>query len=101
MAAVELSERALSLLRLHFSGHSLRMGTSSPESMPGDTVEETRTAYGELVAKGLMLLIDISGDGQSSRYWLTLAAMEGRSEWLTPARSSPAGSAKEPAAPAG
>ena len=43
MAAVELSERTLSLLRLHFSGHSLRMGTSSPESMPGDTVEETRS----------------------------------------------------------
>jgi hypothetical protein len=101
MAAVELSESALALLRLHFEGFSLRMGTSNPDSLPGLTLEETRAAYGELTAAGLMTLIDMSGDQQSSRYWLTLAGMDRKSALLTPARSSPAGSAKEPAAHTG
>ena len=42
------------VLRLHFSGRSLMMGACNPDSLPGYTVEETRAAYRELVAAGLM-----------------------------------------------
>jgi hypothetical protein len=101
MAANELSEVALELIRLHFSGNSLRMGASKPDPLPGHTLEETRAAYGELVADGLMTLVDIDRDAQSSRYWLTLAAMERKSEWLARPSSGSLASPRGSAAPAG
>jgi hypothetical protein len=92
MAADQLSECAVALLRHHFSGFSLIMGGSKPESLPSYTLEETQAAYGELDVAGLMQLIDISRDGQTSRYWLTVTAMDRRTEWLSPERSSPVAS---------
>jgi hypothetical protein len=53
MAVNELSDGALSLLRLHFSGRSLMVGACSPDSLQGYAVEETRGAYRELAAAGL------------------------------------------------
>ena len=82
MPTEELSEGALALLRLHFSGHSLMMGACNPDSLPGYTVEETRAAYRELVAAGLMDPLHTFAHGRDSRYRLTLAAVERKAEWL-------------------
>ena len=81
MASSVLTEDALALIQYHFSGLSLKMGDTNPDSLPGRTVEQTRAAYDVLVAEGLMKLIDVSRDGTSPRYWLTLTAMERKSEW--------------------
>lgn len=51
---LDLSEDARKLLRLHFTGRPLSMRRSRPESLPGRNVEQTRRAYRELVAAGLM-----------------------------------------------
>ena len=88
MPTEELSEGALALLRLHFSGRSLMMGACNPDSLPGYTVEETRAAYRELVAAGLMDPLHTFAHGRDSRYRLTLAAVERKAEWLSPAPSS-------------
>ncbi len=101
MAAVELSEVANALLRLHFSGDSLNMGTTNPEPLAGHTLEETRAGYAELAAAGLMMLIDIAGDGQTTRYWLTLAAMERRTEWSGAAPATSPATPEQSPAPAG
>jgi hypothetical protein len=82
MQANSFSENALALLRLHFSGRSLIMGASNPEPLPGHTVEETQAAYDELVAAGFMIAIATSAPEHGVRYWLTLAAIERKAEWL-------------------
>jgi hypothetical protein len=82
MAKVKFSEAALAVLRLHFSGHSLMMVGSTPGSVPGHTVEETRAAYQELVSAGYMIAIGNQAEGPGARYWLTLAAIEQKAEWL-------------------
>jgi hypothetical protein len=99
MQTVALSEVAVALLRLHFSGRSLMMGECNPDSLPGHSVEETRTAYHELVAAGLMEPIHTFAHGRNSRYRLTLAAVDRKSEWFTPAPSNQAASLEESAAP--
>jgi hypothetical protein len=100
MAAVKFSEAALAVLRLHFSGHSLMMGATGPESVPGHTVEETQAAYRELVAAGFMIAVGNQAEGHGARYWLTLAAIERKAEWLGLAPSGRRAAAVEPAAPA-
>jgi hypothetical protein len=100
MAAVQFSENALALLRLHFSGHSLMMGASNPESLPGRTVEETQAAYAELVAAGYMIAIDTPGQERGARYWLTLAAIERKAEWLGAPPPKSRATPGPPAAPA-
>ncbi len=50
-----LSADALALLELHFSRRSLIVGGANPETLPGRTLEETKIAYRELVAAGLMM----------------------------------------------
>jgi hypothetical protein len=99
MPAEELSEGALALLRLHFSGRSLMMGACNPDSLPGYTVEETRAAYRELVAAGLMDPLHTFAHGRDSRYRLTLAAVERKAKWLSPAPSSLLSLPEESAAP--
>ncbi len=101
MAAKALSENALALIRFHFTGLSLLMADANPESLPGLTVEETRAAYAELVADGLMVMIDTSGTGRLPRYWLTLAAMERKPEWQQKPASQRAASSKESVGTAG
>jgi hypothetical protein len=99
MAADQLSEAALALLRLHLSGGSLMMGARNPESLPGRTAGETREAYGELVAAGLMDPVHTFAHGRDSRYRLTRAAVERKSEWLSAAASSPFASPEESGVP--
>jgi hypothetical protein len=101
MATDELSEAALALLRLHFSGRSLMMGACNAESLPGHTVDETRAAYRELVAAGLVDPLHTFAHGRDSRYRLTRTAVERKSEWLRPVPSNPLASPEESAAPAG
>jgi hypothetical protein len=101
MATSDLSDCALELLRYHFSGLSLRTGASNPETLPGHTLEATQAAYSELEAEGLMKLVDMSRDGESPRYWLTLGAIERKSEWLIAAHSSRPSPPKESAVSAG
>jgi hypothetical protein len=88
MADGQFSEAALALLRHHFARNSLMMGASNPESLPGYTVEETRAAYGELVTAGFMIAIDTLAQERGARYWLTLAAIERKAEWLGAAPAS-------------
>jgi hypothetical protein len=100
MAALQFSEGALALLRHHFSRQSLMMGASNPESLPGHTVEETRAAYAELVAAGFMIAIDTLAQERGARFWLTLAAIERKAEWLgaaPPSRRAVTGSSAAPA----
>ena len=98
MPTDELSVGALALLWLHFSGRSFMMGACNPDSLPGHTVEETRAAYRELVAAGLMDPLHTFDPGRDSRYRLTLAAVERKAEWLSPAPSSPFALPEESAA---
>ncbi|GEM_PF-5873126 len=67
----DLSEDARKLLRLHFAGRSLSMRRSRPESLPGRSVEETRQAYRELVALGLMDPVSTFAGGPEALYRLT------------------------------
>jgi hypothetical protein len=100
MTRVELSDGALVLLRLHFSGGSLMMGDCNPDALSGYTAEETRAAYRELVAAGLMDPVHTFAHGRNSRYRLTLAAVERKDEWLSPVPSSPHASRQGSVAPA-
>jgi hypothetical protein len=100
MAADQISEAALALLRVHFSGNSLNMAGENPDSLPGHTVEETRSVYDELVKAGLMIAIRTLDQEQGARYWVTLAAVERKAEFLPPAASGTKASPREPAAPA-
>jgi len=61
---LDLSEDARKLLRLHFTGRPLSMRRSRPESLPGRSVEQTRRAYRELVAAGLMEPVSTFAGGQ-------------------------------------
>jgi hypothetical protein len=88
MADGQFSDCALALLRHHLSGYSLMMGASNPESLPGYTEEETRAAYAELVAAELMIAIDTLAQERGARFWLTLAAIERKAEWLDAAPTS-------------
>ena len=81
MASKALSENALALIRYHATGLSLLMTDENPESLPGLTAEETKAAYAELVAEGMMIKIDTSGTRTQPRFWLTLAGVERKSEW--------------------
>jgi hypothetical protein len=100
MAADQFSEAALALLRVHFSGFSLNMAGDSPDSLPGHTVEETRSIYDELVKAGLMIAPHTQGQEQGARYWLTLAAVERKAEFLPPPTPSVKAPPEEAAAPA-
>jgi hypothetical protein len=77
---LDLSKDALSLLRLHFAGHPLSMRKSRPESLPGRTVEETRQAYRDLVAAGLMDPVSTFAGGPEALFRLTDEAERRREE---------------------
>ncbi len=77
MASVALlSADALALLKFHLSGGSLQMGVVNPEHLPDRSVEETRAAYRELVAAGLMEVLHTFAYGRESRYRPTKAGVE-------------------------
>jgi hypothetical protein len=100
MAAVQFSEAAVALLRHHFSRQSLWMGANNTETLPGYTVEELRAAYQELVAAGFMIAVDTHTHEPNARFWLTLAAIERKAEWLPAPTSGRDGAAGKFAAPA-
>src|SRR5215472_17368232 len=77
---VNLSEDARTLLRLHFTGRPLSMRRSRPESLPGRSVEQTRRAYLELVAAGLMEPVSTFAGGPEALYRLTKEADQRRDE---------------------
>src|SRR4051812_5386494 len=79
-----LSEDARNLLRLHFSGHSLRMGRGAGGSLPGRSVEETRTAYRELVRAGLMYPVSGFASGPESHYRIAEEAWNLRDDLQRP-----------------
>jgi hypothetical protein len=81
-----LSEDARNLLRLHFSGRSLRMGRGAMDSLPGRTVEETRTAYRELVRAGLMYPVSGFASGPESHYRMTEEAWNRQDDLQRPVR---------------
>jgi hypothetical protein len=100
MAEDQFSEAALALLRIHFAGDSLNMAGENPDSLPGYTVVETRSVYDELVNAGLMIAIRTEGQEQGARYWLTLAAIERKTEFQSPAGSNAAASRENSSLPA-
>ncbi|MFI5461340.1 MAG: hypothetical protein ACHRXM_38550 [Isosphaerales bacterium] len=67
----ELSESALSLLRLRLSGQRV------------EVTDETRVPYQELAAAGLAEPVHTFTKGRDSHYRLTLAAMERKAEFLS------------------
>jgi hypothetical protein len=69
--ALQLSESALALLKLHFAGNYLSMRPTHSESLPGRTADETRQAYGELVDAGLMIPASTFAGGPRALYRLT------------------------------
>ncbi len=71
MQTDKLSDSALALLKLHFTGRHLSMRRNNPESLPGRTAEETRLAYRELVARGLMIPVSTFAGGPEAIYRLT------------------------------
>ena len=77
---LDLSEDARKLLRLHFTGRPLSMRRSRPESLPGRSVEQTRQAYRELVAAGLMEPVSTFAGGPEALYRLTEEADKRRDE---------------------
>ncbi len=77
---LDLSEDARKLLGLHFTGSGLSMRRSRPESLPGRTVEQTRQAYRELVAAGLMVPVSTFAGGPEALYRLTEQADHLRDE---------------------
>jgi hypothetical protein len=66
-----LTVDAQELLRLHFAGRPISMRRSRPDSLPGRSVEETRQAYRELVAAGLMQPVSTFAGGPEALYRLT------------------------------
>jgi hypothetical protein len=89
METITLSPDALALLQLHFSRRSLIVGGAHPESLPGRTLEETRTAYRELVTAGLMMPMDSFVGGKESVYRLTDHAKMRKGELIALAAASP------------
>ncbi len=90
---LDLSEEARTLLRLHFTGRPLSMRRSRPESLPDRSVEQTRQAYRELVAAGLMEPVSTFAGGPEALYRLTEEADKRRDElqllptlWITRTR---------------
>ena len=77
---LDLSEDARDLLQLHFDGRPLSMRRSRPESLPGRSVEQTRQAYRELVAAGLMEPVSTFAGGPEALYRLTEEADQRRDE---------------------
>src|SRR5208337_1446424 len=77
---LDLSEDARKLLRLHFTGRPLSMRRSRPESLPDRSVEQTRQAYRELVAAGLMEPVSTFAGGPEALYRLTEEADKRRDE---------------------
>jgi hypothetical protein len=73
----ELSEPALSLLKLRLSGQRV------------EVTDETRAPYQELVAAGLAEPVRTFTRGRDSNYKLTLAAMERREDFLGASIPSP------------
>ena len=57
-------------------------------------------AYDELVNAGLMIAIRTEGQEQGARYWLTLAAIERKTEFQSPAGSNAAASREKSSLPA-
>jgi hypothetical protein len=86
---LNLSEDALALIRFHLSGHTLHMKGANPESLPQCTVEETMTAYRELVARGLMYPVSGFAHGPESHFRLTDEAWNRREEWISGLSPSP------------
>ena len=86
---LDLSEDARKLLRLHFTGRPLSMRRSRPESLPGRNVEQTRRAYRELVAAGLMEPVSTFAGGPEALYRLTEEADVRRNDWSRPGKSNP------------
>jgi hypothetical protein len=82
----DLSEDARKLLQLHFADRPLSMRRSRPESLPGRSVEETRQAYRELVAAGLMEPVSTFAGGPEALYRLTEEADKRRDELQRPSR---------------
>jgi hypothetical protein len=68
---LDLSQDARKLLRRHFGGRPLSMRRHRPESLPGRGVEQTRQAYRELLAAGLMEPVSTFAGGPESLYRLT------------------------------
>ena len=80
----ELSESALSLLRLRLSGQRVKV------------TDETRVPYQELAAAGLAEPVHTFTKGRDSHYRLTQVAMERKREFLSvstpvPSREESAG----------
>lgn len=88
-ATLTFSSDALALLRLHFDRRSLIVGGTNPESLPGRTLDETKDAYRELAAAGLMMPLHSFVGGKDSVYRLTDDAKMRRSELTALASSSP------------
>jgi hypothetical protein len=86
---ITLSADALALLQLHFSRRSLIVGGANPESLPARTVEETKTAYRELVVAGLMMPMHSFVGGPESVYRLTDEARMRQEELTGLAAASP------------
>ena len=70
------------MLAIHFDRRSLSMGGPNPEPLPGKTLEETRAAYRELVAAGLMMPLHSFVGGKESLYRLTDDANARRGELM-------------------
>jgi hypothetical protein len=87
--AITLSPDALALLNLHFSRQSLIVGGANPESLPGRSVEETKTAYRELVVAGLMMSMHSFVGGPESVYRLRDDAKLRKDELIALASLSP------------
>jgi hypothetical protein len=87
--AITVSPDALALLNLHFSRQSLIVGGANLESLPGRSVEETKTAYRELVVAGLMLPMHSFVGGPESVYRLTDDAKLRKDELIALASLSP------------
>jgi hypothetical protein len=77
---LDLSEDARKLLRLHFRGRPLSMRRHRPESLPGRSVEQTRQAYRELVAAGVVEPVSTFAGGPEALYRLTEEADKRRDE---------------------
>jgi hypothetical protein len=84
-----LSADALALLRLHFSRRTLIVGGARAESLPGRTLEETKSAYRELVEAGLMMPMHSFVGGPDSVYRFTDEAKLRRDELIRLAAAPP------------
>jgi hypothetical protein len=90
---LDLSEDAGKLLRLHFTGRPLSMRRSRLESLPGRSLEQTRQAYREVVATGLIEPVSTFAAVPEALYRLNQAVDHRRDErqlqptlWITRTR---------------